>query len=355
MKVTIPIAILSGALLGVNQLHALEKWEGTDTFENSSKWKGSSNRGANGERGRLFNLSGQAVYSVSSPGYDNAAPWFWGRPQKYSLLPTGRSWEFQGEVIFPETSPTAALSDAGIGLGLIAPGRHNDYRGAFARLKAAYAAGTLQGTVTAESDFNFELLPSSIGGGPVEKSATIPTGIRRFILRYRHNALSQLDTFQVINPVTEEVLYERVDSSTLNLARECAVCFFMSIDHYATWPTGTTYLAFDNWKIEASTPDPINLAPKSETSKGIAYAVAVTGLGMTGAKLSGTVALTVGTASATLPITGSIDKNGYFALTAKGTGANKGFGCVLLYDVATGTYRPNKNTVTAPKQKAIKF
>jgi len=28
---------------------------------------------------------------------------------------------------------------------------------------------------------------------------------------------------------------------------------------------------------------------------------------------------------------------------------------VLLYDVATGTYRPNKNTVTAPKQKAIKF
>jgi hypothetical protein len=87
----------------------------------------------------------------------------------------------------------------------------------------------------------------------------------------------------------------------------------------------------------------------------VAYSVAVAGLDLVNQKLTGTVALTVGPASATLPIAGSIDKNGYFALTAKGTGANKGFGCVLLYDVATGTYRPSKNTVTAPKQKAIKF
>jgi len=91
------------------------------------------------------------------------------------------------------------------------------------------------------------------------------------------------------------------------------------------------------------------------SSRGTAYSVAVSSLGMTGARMTGTAALTVGTASATLPITGSIDKNGFFALTARGTGANRGFGCVLLYDVATGAYRPNKNTVTAPKQKAIKF
>jgi hypothetical protein len=87
----------------------------------------------------------------------------------------------------------------------------------------------------------------------------------------------------------------------------------------------------------------------------VAYSVAATGLDLINQKLTGTVALTVGTASATLPITGSIDKNGYFALTAKGAGANKGFGCMLLYDVATGTYQPTKNTITAPKQKAIKF
>jgi hypothetical protein len=115
------------------------------------------------------------------------------------------------------------------------------------------------------------------------------------------------------------------------------------------------YLAADNWILRSITPDPSNLNSKTRTANGVAYSVAVTALGMTGAKLAGTVALTVGSASLSLPITGSIDKNGYFALTAKGTGANKGFGCVLLYDVATGTYRPSKNTVTAPKQKAIKF
>ena len=87
----------------------------------------------------------------------------------------------------------------------------------------------------------------------------------------------------------------------------------------------------------------------------MAYSVSVTGLDLVNQKLTGTVALTVGTVSATLPITGSIDKNGYFALTAKGKGTNRGFGCTLLYDEATGTYRPNKNTLTAPNQKAIKF
>jgi hypothetical protein len=121
------------------------------------------------------------------------------------------------------------------------------------------------------------------------------------------------------------------------------------------WPKNNTTLGLDNWSVVENNPDPINLNPQSSTSKGIAYSVSVTGLDLVNQKLTGTVALTVGTDSATLPIAGSIDKNGYFALTAKGTGANKGFGCVLLYDVTTGTYRPNKNTVTAPKQKAIKF
>ena len=114
-------------------------------------------------------------------------------------------------------------------------------------------------------------------------------------------------------------------------------------------------MAADNWSVVGNNPDPINLNPQKSTYKRAAYAVSVTGLDLVNQKLAGTVALTVGPASATLPIRGSIDKNGYFALTAKGAGANKGFGCVLLYDVATGTYRPGKNTVTAPKQKAIKF
>ncbi|NBT24071.1 hypothetical protein EBT11_05430 [bacterium] len=122
------------------------------------------------------------------------------------------------------------------------------------------------------------------------------------------------------------------------------------------WPKNNTTLGLDNWSVAENNPDPINLTVANGiTPMGVAYAVTVTNLDLVNQRLTGTVALTVGTTSATLPITGLIDKNGYFALTAKGTGANKGFGCVLLYDVTTGTYRPNKNTVTAPNQKVIKF
>jgi len=355
MRTILSVLILTSALWGAPTLQAVEKWEGNDSFENAPKWKGRTNRGPNGEQGRLFNLSGQAVYSATQPAYDNAAPWFWGSPRNYAIIPTGRSWEIQGEAILPETSPTAELTDAGIGLSIIVPGPGGSYRGAGGRLKATYSSGIIQGTVTAESDFNFELRASRDGGGDMEKFGPVPTGIRRFILRFRHDALSRIDTFQIIHPVTEQVLYERIDPSTLHWARECAVCFYMSIDRYATWFPGSTYLAFDNWKIAAFSPTPINLNSKSGSSRGAAYSVAVTGLGMTGAKLTGTVALTVGTTSATLPITGTIDRNGYFALTAKGTGANKGFSCALLYDVSTGTYRSGKNSLTAPRQKAIKF
>jgi hypothetical protein len=129
----------------------------------------------------------------------------------------------------------------------------------------------------------------------------------------------------------------------------------MMVAEDQSWPGTSSNMAVDNWSVVENNPDPINLSVQSFSSKGVAYSVAVTGLDLINQKLTGTVALTVGTVSATLPITGSIDKSGCFALTAKGTGSNKGFGCVLLYDVATGTYRPSKNTVMAPKQKAIKF
>jgi hypothetical protein len=122
-----------------------------------------------------------------------------------------------------------------------------------------------------------------------------------------------------------------------------------------TWPGTANNMAIRSWSVKEINPDPIDLNVQNSSSKGVAYSVSVTGLDLINQKLTGTVAITVGSASAALPITGSIDKNGYFALTAKGAVANKGFGCMLLYDVATGTYRPNKNTVTAPKQKAIKF
>jgi len=355
MKKSILITIIFGVLIGAAQLTAAEKWEGSDSFDSVAKWKNFVKQGTNGEKGQIFLLGGQVVYSATVPTYDNAACWAWGSTKKWTLIPTGRSWEINQEAIFPEASPRADYSRAGIGFALYAESGRGSYRSVWARLVAGYNSNEIQSVLQAESDFNFEARQGSTGGGPLEESGDVPIGSRRFTLVFRHDALSRIDTFRIKDANTGDVLYERIDPSTLSQARDCVVGPWISIDRYSTWPGGSTYLAADNWILRSITPDPISLNSKTSTSKGVAYSVAVTALGMTGAKLTGTVALTVGSASATLPITGSIDKNGYFALTAKGAGANKGFGCVLLYDVATGTYRPNKNTVTAPKQKAIKF
>jgi hypothetical protein len=350
MKKSILITIILGVFFGAIQLPAAEKWEGSDSFDSVVKWKNFVKQGSNGEYGQIFILGGQAVYSATLPTYDNAACWAWGSTKKWTVIPTGRSWEINQEAIFPETSPGATYSEVGIGFALAGEGRV-----VWARLVGSYDSSKIQSVLQAESDFNFEVRPSSAGGGPLEESGDVPIGSRRFTLVFRHDALSRIDTFRVKDPNTGNVLYERIDPSTLSQAKDCVVGPWISIDRYATWPAGSTYLAADNWILRSITPDPINLNPETSTANGVAYSVAVTALGMAGAKLTGTVALTVGSASASLPITGSIDKNGYFVLTAKGAGASKGFGCVLLYDVATGTYLISKNTVTAPKQKAIKF
>jgi hypothetical protein len=329
---------------------AAEKWEGSDSFDGDQKWK------KNALQGREFIIrQGQLVYSAYESIADNAAYWLWGNKKAGMPIPTDRSWEISQDAIFADTSPSSNYYDVGIGLALYADAGKGRYRCVWARLRAFYVFNTLVDGPQAESDFNFEVRNGRDGGGPADDTGAVLSESNQFTLVFRHDALSRTDSFQIKDSNTGEVLYVRNGPSTLSQARTCLVGPWISIDQNATWPAGSTYLAADNWILRSITPDPINLNSKTSTSKGVAYSVAVTALGMTGAKLAGTIALTVGTASATLPITGSIDKNGFFALTAKGTGANKGFGCVLLYDVATGTYWPSKNTVTAPNQKAIKF
>jgi hypothetical protein len=178
-------------------------------------------------------------------------------------------------------------------------------------------------------------------------------GLAGFRLTMAHDALRMRDSLTVARLDTGAALEQRQVVSRLYLAK--AVLVAVGISGNPSWSSLGTDLGVDNWSVVENNPDPINLAVQSSVSRGVAYTVAVTGLNLVNQKLTGTAALTVGANSATLPITGSIDRNGFFVLTAKGTGVNKGYGCVLLYDVATGTYRPNKNTVTAPQQKAIKF
>jgi hypothetical protein len=169
----------------------------------------------------------------------------------------------------------------------------------------------------------------------------------------QHDALLQRDTYRVEELLTGRVLLSNVYDSELSVTPYVAVGGVVT--GKKNWPKNNTTLGLDNWSVVENNPDPINLNPKNSTHKGVAYSVLVTGLDLVNQKLTGTVVLTVGAATVTLPITGSIDRNGHFALTAKGKGTNRGFGCTLLYDVATGIYRPSKNTVSAPKQKPIKF
>jgi hypothetical protein len=347
-----------GVFIGAIQLPAAEKWEGTDDFSSASISSAKWTKGKRGPNREASWFDQKVVYTTTVPDSDNGASWAWGGPKKMFSVSTLRSWEISCEVTYPATGPGANLSQAVTGLFVGWFPSPKAYRAVYGRVHVSYdASGNLANTARCESDFNFELRASSTGGGPAEDDGSFATGSGRFGLKFRHNGLTQTDRFEVTNLDSNEVLYSRTDTSTLSLSPMCVVGFFMGLDDNRTWPGLSNNMAVDNWKMEAFTPDPINLNSKTSISKGVNYSVAVTALGMTGTKLTGTVALTVGTASASLPITGSIDKNGYFALVASGTKANgtSRFSCRLLYDVATGTYRPNKNTVTAPKQKAIRF
>jgi hypothetical protein len=356
MKTTTSIKIIFSVLLVVTQLNAAEKWEGSDDFSSASVSSTKWTKGKSGPNREASWFEQKVVYTTTVPDSDNGASWGWGGPKKMFSVSTSRNWEISCEVTYPGTGPSANLSKAVTGLVVGWFPNKKAYRAVYGRVHVSYdASGNLANTARCESDFNFELRASSTGGGPAEDDGSFATGSGWFGLKFRHNGLTQTDRFEVTNLDSNEVLYSRTDTSTLSLSPMCVVGFFMGLDDNRTWPGLSNNMAVDNWKMEAFTPDPINLNSKTSISKGVNYSVAVTALGMTGTKLTGTVALTVGSASASLPIMGSIAKNGWFALTAKGAGASKGFGCVLLYDVATGTYRPNKNTVTAPNQKAIKF
>jgi hypothetical protein len=195
-------------------------------------------------------------------------------------------------------------------------------------------------------------------------SDPIGAGAGKFILSFLHDALKQQDTFAVTryeSPIEEQSA--RANFSSLSGYPSCQVGPFMMVGENETWPGTNNNMTIRDWSVAAINPEPIDLEVKTGTSGGVGYSVAVTGLDLVNQKLTGTVALTVGTASATLPITGSIDKNGYFVLTGKGTKASgtSGFSCTLRWISMYGAenkplgFAPRQNTVTAPKQKAIRF
>ena len=316
-------------------------WEGSDDFESASvsaeKWKPYN----------ALRTAYQYVYAgqLRCVFSNNEDDHFWAWGKNASQVPSAANWTISAEVHLPTAVPAGVTVDrAKAGIGVIGlPFSPSRARRLYLKVYQRF------------SEYSYEYISVGNDYSPGNHNGLDDNYINSPNCRIsiQHDAILQRDTYRVEDLSTARVLLSNVYDSELSVTPYVAVGTVIA--GKKNWPKNNTTLGLDNWSVVENNPDPINLNPQNSTYNGVAYSVSVTGLDLVNQKLTGTVALTVGSASATLPITGSIDKNGFFALTAKGAGANKGFGCALLYDVATGTYRPNKNTVTAPKQKAIKF
>ena len=318
-------------------------WEGSDDFSSStvteSRW-GTYNQ----KIPRLYSYVAGGRLRVIHDSNDHAVYRVWGK--KWHKLPTAACWTIQADVFLPAAPTSTRTEFVKAGLGVIpSPNSKHDL---WLGVEQEFWNGFATGLPNLMVDDVFRTRPSP-------ESEEIPLGqdFRSFRLTIAHDALQMLDTLTIARLDNGATLERRQVVSGMPVAK--TISAYVGISGKPSWSAEGTDLGIDNWSVVENNPDPINLTVQTSTARGVAYSVAVTNLDLINQRLTGTVALTVGTASVTLPITGTIDKNGFFALTAKGAGANKGFGCVLLYDVATGTYRPNKNTVMAPKQKAIKF
>ena len=266
----------------------------------------------------------------------------WGK--RWHKLPTAACWTIQADFFLP-ASPTSTRTEfTKTGLGVIpSPTSKNELAlGVKQEFWRGYAAG-----------LPILMVDDEFRSNPPTEELPLGQDLRSFRLTMVHDALRMKDTLTIARLDNGTILEQRQVTSSLSLTKH--VLAFVGISGKPSWSSQGTNLGIDNWSVVANDPAPLNLAVQSSALRGVAYTVAVTGLDLANERLTGTVALTVGSASATLPISGTIDRNGYFVLTSKGTGSNKGFGCALLYDPATGTYRSGKNSVTAPKQKAIRF
>jgi hypothetical protein len=338
MKIVFTYAVVM--LFSLTLAHSAS-WEGSDDFSSAtvteSLWGAYKQKFpslytyvANGRLGVIHNSDEHAVARV------------WGK--KWYKVPTAACWKIQVDIFLPSTPTSTRTEFAKAGLGVTPSANSKQDLGL--GVKQEFWQGNATGLPILLVDDEFRTNPNA-------EELYLGQDTKSFRLKIVHDALRMTDILTIARLDSGATVEERQVVSGLPAAKE--VVFFVFISGKPSWSAQGTDLGIDNWSVVENNPDPINLNPQNSTYNGVAYSVSVTGLDLVNQKLTGTVALTVGSASASLPITGSIDKNGYFALTAKGAGASKGFGCVLLYDVATGTYRPSKNTVTAPNQKAIKF
>lgn len=329
----------------VATLPAAEPWEGEDEFSNSvessAKWTSLSK---SSNRNYQYVFGGQLrCYFVNE---ESDFAWIWGsgiNKTKIHRIPSAANWTVAAEVTVPRTAPTNnTISRCKAGFAIVS---WPPSRVLLVKVRKYFYESTNDFKLDIDLDFSPKKSGSEVRVAAHEK----------YRIRFIHDALNQLDNF-VVEGVTGGIpteIYNTSFPTQLNATPTVALATVVS--GKPNWPFNNTTLGLDNWQVSASDPGPIDLPSKNGTSRGVSYSVVVTNLDLVSQKLQGQVTINIGAASATIPISGSIDRKGNFILKAAGVGADQGFRCTLQYNRSLNSFVPEKNNVYAPGEKKIKF
>ena len=351
---TAPLRIVLGALLIASATGiAQQAWEGGDNFsspvDSAQRWKKVVDLRT---KGRAFVENGEIHYSATGDASD--AAWAWGK--KGHLLPSSASWQMECIVRLP-TNPPLGVNFTKAGMFVASP---NVGKGAYRALTfKAYQRydsnnGSTDGFPYADADYDYSR------GGENGAELSLTQFYPSLKLVFRHNALTQTDTYQIQGVDGEGVLAERGFLSGLSAEPNVAVGILLA--GKPKW-SGSS-LALDNWSVTAFTPDAITLPALTKagtTIGGSAWTLTISNLRLEkvprGASFvpKATAVLAFGTNTLSIPVTGSIQRDGSFLLKGTGSGSARGYGFSVVYDTYNSVRITGKTSVTAPRQKAIKF
>jgi hypothetical protein len=353
VKKIIAVIIISSVFIGLAQLPAAEIWESEDDFsspQNSAeRWKKVADHPT---KGRASIVGGKVVYSAT--GDANDAAWAWGK--KPFLIPTSASWQLRCFVQLPQTAPAGVNFTKG-GMFIASPSvGKGAYRALTFKSYQRYNSGngTADGSPYGDADTDYSR------GGEREERLNLDLSYNTLGLAFRHNALTQTDTYRLFDVSLENVLAE--EEFQTELAVEPYVAVGIIIAGKPQW-SGTD-LTLDTWSVAAFDPGSISLPSITKagtTIAGAAWTLTISNLRLEKVPRGGSFApkataiLAFGSTTLSIPVTGSIQKNGTFLLTGKGSASAKGYGFSLVYDTHNSVRITGKTSVTAPKQKAIKF
>jgi len=182
-------------------------------------------------------------------------------------------------------------------------------------------------------------------------------------LVFRHDALNQVDdyeVYEVLGGTNRNLLASQSYRSGLAADPNVLVGFVLA--GKPLWSESS--LGLDNWSIEAFNPDAINLAAFTKagtTIGGSAWTLTVNNLRLVKASrgnsytAAASASLAFGATNLSIPVTGSIQRDGTFLLIGRGEGSARGYGFTLRYDTYSRMAITEKSIMTAPRQRPIRF